>query len=101
MAQKRGGQELKLENRLAESRSPYVGFLHNCTLRVMLQSMMLTHRVYQVRGHLNNPVAWQMWGPEAIALANKHNRLLFVSIGYAACHCKVPDLVFRSARVVV
>jgi len=39
---------------------------------------------------MDNPVAWQMWGPEAIALAKKHNRLLFVSIGYAACHCKLP-----------
>ena len=36
---------------------------------------------------MKNPVAWQMWGPEALGLAKKHNRLLFVSIGYAACHC--------------
>jgi hypothetical protein len=57
--------ELKLVNRLGESRSPYV------------------------RGHMNNPVAWQMWGPEALALAKKHNRLIFVSIGYAACHCQL------------
>ena len=36
---------------------------------------------------MKNPVAWQMWCPEALGLAKKHNRLLFVSIGYAACHC--------------
>lgn len=36
---------------------------------------------------MQNPVAWQMWDPEALGLAKKHNRLLFVSIGYAACHC--------------
>ena len=36
---------------------------------------------------MHNPVAWQMWGPEALALAKKSNSLLFVSIGYAACHC--------------
>jgi len=36
---------------------------------------------------MNNPVAWQMWTPEALALAKKTNRLIFVSIGYAACHC--------------
>ncbi|EON61623.1 hypothetical protein W97_00838 [Coniosporium apollinis CBS 100218] len=60
--------ELNLSNRLNESRSPYV------------------------RGHMNNPVAWQMWTPEALALAKKHNRLLFVSIGYAACHwCHVME----------
>jgi len=90
MAQKHGGQELKLENRLAESRSPYVSLLL-CELSSggmgTCDADMMGH---QVRGHMNNPVAWQMWGPEAIALAKKHNRLLFVSIGYAACHCKVP-----------
>ena len=41
---------------------------------------------------MHNPVAWQMWGPEAIELAKRHNRLLFVSIGYAACHwCHVME----------
>lgn len=55
-------EPLVLKNVLSQSRSPYV------------------------RGHMNNPVAWQMWGPEAIALAKQHNKLLFISIGYAACH---------------
>ena len=36
---------------------------------------------------MNNPVAWQLWGPEALELAKKSNRLIFISIGYAACHC--------------
>lgn len=41
---------------------------------------------------MNNPVAWQTWGPEALGLAKKHNRLLFLSIGYAACHwCHVME----------
>lgn len=62
------GDDLKLRNRLNESRSPYV------------------------RGHMNNPVAWQIWGPEAIELAKKSNRLIFISIGYAACHwCHVME----------
>ncbi|KAF2397118.1 DUF255-domain-containing protein [Trichodelitschia bisporula] len=59
---------LKLVNRLFESRSPYV------------------------RSHMNNPVAWQMWTPEAHELARKHNRVIFLSIGYAACHwCHVME----------
>lgn len=37
---------------------------------------------------MDNPVAWQMWGDESLALAKKYNRLLFISIGYAACHCE-------------
>jgi hypothetical protein len=56
--------KLVLMNRAAESKSPYV------------------------RAHAGNPVAWQVWGDEAIALAKRENRLLFVSIGYSACHCK-------------
>ncbi|KAF2119157.1 hypothetical protein BDV96DRAFT_569128 [Lophiotrema nucula] len=71
------GDDLKLVNRLNESRSPYV------------------------RGHMNNPVAWQMWGPEAIELAKKSNRLIFISIGYAACHwCHVMEREsFENAEV--
>jgi hypothetical protein len=53
-----------LSNKAVESKSPYV------------------------RAHASNPVAWQIWGDEAIALARKENKLLFVSIGYSACHCK-------------
>jgi hypothetical protein len=41
-----------------------------------------------VRAHSSNPVAWQIWGDEAIELAKKENRLLFVSIGYSSCHCE-------------
>jgi len=41
---------------------------------------------------MDNPVAWQMWTPETLALAKKTNRLIFVSIGYAACHwCHVME----------
>lgn len=52
-----------LTNRAGESRSPYV------------------------RGHMNNPVAWQLWDDATIARAKKENKLLFISIGYSACHC--------------
>lgn len=37
---------------------------------------------------MNNPVGWQLWDAEAIDLAKRHNRLIFLSIGYSACHCK-------------
>ncbi|OBT70756.1 hypothetical protein VF21_10170 [Pseudogymnoascus sp. 05NY08] len=57
-----------LKNRAGESRSPYV------------------------RGHMNNPVAWQLFGDEAIELAKRENKLLFISIGYSACHwCHVME----------
>lgn len=59
-------EKIVLTNKAGESRSPYV------------------------RAHASNPVAWQTWGDEAITLARKENKLLFVSIGYSACHCKLP-----------
>ncbi len=36
--------------------------------------------------HKDNPVHWQIWGPEALALAQELNRPILLSIGYAACH---------------
>ncbi|KAK3701572.1 hypothetical protein LTR37_015426 [Vermiconidia calcicola] len=53
---------VSLENRCGESKSPYV------------------------RSHMDNPTAWQLWTPETLELARQTNRLLFVSIGYSACH---------------
>jgi hypothetical protein len=57
-------EKIVLSNKAGESKSPYV------------------------RAHASNPVAWQIWGDDAIARARKENKLLFVSIGYSACHCK-------------
>jgi len=50
------------KNRLADSDSPYL------------------------LKHANNPVDWYEWGPEALEKAKKENKLIFLSIGYAACH---------------
>ncbi|KAL3467643.1 hypothetical protein BJX64DRAFT_147552 [Aspergillus heterothallicus] len=62
------GAGLKLVNRLEASKSPYV------------------------RAHGHNPVAWQLWDSESIELARRHNRLIFLSIGYSACHwCHVME----------
>jgi len=42
--------------------------------------------------HQNNPVFWEAWGPEALARAEKENKPILVSIGYAACHwCHVME----------
>ncbi|RPB26334.1 hypothetical protein L211DRAFT_821396 [Terfezia boudieri ATCC MYA-4762] len=63
-----GSKTLGLKNECLKSRSPYV------------------------RGHANNPVHWQLWSPETLALAKKEDRMVFVSIGYAACHwCHVME----------
>jgi uncharacterized protein YyaL (SSP411 family) len=55
-------------NRLASERSPYL------------------------RQHQHNPVDWRPWGPEAFADAKASGKLVFLSIGYAACHwCHVME----------
>lgn len=36
--------------------------------------------------HASDPVAWQEWNAETVARAKRENKLLFVSVGYYACH---------------
>ncbi|MDH5680365.1 MAG: thioredoxin domain-containing protein [Spirochaetota bacterium] len=59
---------MKLQNRLAQEKSPY-----------LLQ-------------HKNNPVDWYPWGEEAFRRARELNRPVFLSIGYSTCHwCHVME----------
>lgn len=58
----------KQENRLAKESSPY-----------LLQ-------------HAHNPVDWYPWGDEALQRAKEENKMIFLSVGYAACHwCHVME----------
>jgi uncharacterized protein YyaL (SSP411 family) len=42
--------------------------------------------------HAHNPVNWYPWGEEALEKAKKENKMLLISIGYAACHwCHVME----------
>jgi uncharacterized protein YyaL (SSP411 family) len=42
--------------------------------------------------HAHNPVDWYPWGEEALQKAKKENKVILVSIGYAACHwCHVME----------
>jgi uncharacterized protein YyaL (SSP411 family) len=64
-----------MPNRLADETSPY-----------LLQ-------------HAQNPVEWWPWGPEAFAEAERLDRPVLLSIGYAACHwCHVMIWVLRHAQ---
>ncbi len=36
--------------------------------------------------HMENPVDWYPWGPEAFQLAKKEDKPIFLSIGYSTCH---------------
>jgi len=42
--------------------------------------------------HAHNPVNWYPWGQEALDKAQKENKLIIISVGYAACHwCHVME----------
>ena len=42
--------------------------------------------------HAHNPVNWHAWGEEALRRAREENKIIFLSIGYAACHwCHVME----------
>ena len=42
--------------------------------------------------HADNPVDWYPWGPEALEKAQTEGKMIFVSVGYAACHwCHVME----------
>jgi uncharacterized protein len=42
--------------------------------------------------HANNPIYWNAWNAESLALAKKNNQLIIVSVGYSACHwCHVME----------
>ena len=42
--------------------------------------------------HAHNPVDWHPWNQETLDLAKKENKMLLISIGYAACHwCHVME----------
>src|SRR5437016_4983222 len=45
-----------------------------------------------LKQHAHNPVDWHPWGPEALALARKLDRPIFLPVGYSACHwCHVME----------
>ncbi len=42
--------------------------------------------------HAHNPVNWFAWDDDALTLAKKQNKLIIISVGYAACHwCHVME----------
>jgi uncharacterized protein YyaL (SSP411 family) len=51
-----------MSNRLAQETSPYL------------------------RQHADNPVDWYPWGPEALEKAQREDKPILLSVGYAACH---------------
>lgn len=59
-----GTESPTLRNRAGDSESPYI------------------------QAHQDTPVAWQLLDKDAVALAKSQNKLIFMNIGFKACHCR-------------
>lgn len=60
-------------------------------LAVMPNRLIHEQSLYLLQ-HAHNPVDWYPWGDEAFQKAQKENKPVIISIGYAACHwCHVME----------
>ena len=51
-----------------------------------LTNQLANHPSPYLALHGQDPVAWQEWNADTVARAKRENKLLFVSVGYFACH---------------
>lgn len=51
-----------------------------------LQNQLKNHASPYLAMHGDDPIAWQAWGAHVLKQAKRQNKLIFVSIGYFACH---------------
>ncbi|NOX42981.1 MAG: thioredoxin domain-containing protein [Gammaproteobacteria bacterium] len=54
--------------------------------RAELKNNVADHGSPYLSMHGTDPVKWQAWGQEALDLARKENKLLFMSVGYFSCY---------------
>lgn len=52
----------------------------------MSQNKLSNESSLYLKQHQNNPVDWFAYGNEALDKARSENKLIFISIGYSACH---------------
>jgi uncharacterized protein YyaL (SSP411 family) len=73
------GQAGKNKNQAMKDNHPYTNELLHESSPYLLQ-------------HAHNPVNWYPWGDAALQKAKAENKMLIISIGYAACHwCHVME----------
>ena len=76
---------------------PIIFSCHSQTKKTMIQEHKYTNDLINETSpyllqHAHNPVNWHAWNKETLELAKKENKLLLISIGYAACHwCHVME----------
>jgi len=69
----------------------------NSTTKTMEQTHKYTNALIEETSpyllqHAHNPVNWQAWNDEALEQAKQEEKLMIISVGYAACHwCHVME----------
>ncbi len=64
----------------------FLWVLSGPVLTAPLVNRLSSHPSPYLALHGNDPVAWQQWSADAIERAREENKLLFLSVGYFACH---------------
>ncbi len=74
-----------------ENYKPRTEHLHDDGSPVFTNRLILEDSPYLIQ-HAHNPIDWFSWGAEAFAAAKRHNKPIFLSIGYSTCHwCHVME----------
>jgi uncharacterized protein YyaL (SSP411 family) len=63
-----------------------LGLAPMLTVAAPLANQLANHPSPYLALHGSDPVAWQTWNADTLARARRENKLLFVSVGYFACH---------------
>jgi uncharacterized protein len=82
-----------IEKALADKGSKYVPRTHHKVgvTPTFTNRLIFENSPYLLQ-HAHNPVDWRSWGDEAFAEAERLNRPVFLSVGYATCHwCHVME----------
>ena len=74
---------LTLKNKICKSSS---------SIQLLMPNSLINETSPYLLQHAHNPVNWYPWGDEALDKAKKENKMLLISVGYAACHwCHVME----------
>ncbi|MDU8929384.1 DUF255 domain-containing protein [Alisedimentitalea sp. MJ-SS2] len=55
-------------------------------ITAMAENRLARESSLYLRQHADQPVDWHPWGQEALDMARKTGKPIFISVGYAACH---------------
>lgn len=75
-----------LNNFTDEAMKYFISLIFICATFASTANQLTDHHSPYLAMHGDDPVNWMEWGKPALEKAKKENKLIFVSIGYFACH---------------